>query len=117
MQRIFGQLVRVQQQQAEYIHRRQDVDRESRFKVHRSIPKITADGASSLLEEFTHFEQTFQRTNPRHAKEWVITLEDALDGAAKTWRGFIILTPPGRDLYEATCLPGATQQDYITYYR
>ena len=42
----------VQRQQADYLRQRRDGDREARFKIHRNIPKITAEGAVSLLDEF-----------------------------------------------------------------
>jgi ERCC4-type nuclease len=76
----------VQRQQADYLRQRRDGDREQRFKIHRNIPKITAEGAVSLLEEFDAFEETFGRTNPQSGKEWAMTLDDALEGQAKTWR-------------------------------
>ena len=64
----------VQRQQADYLRQRRDGDRD---KIHRSIPKITAEGAVSLLEEFDAFEDTFGRTNPQSGKEWAMTLDDA----------------------------------------
>jgi ERCC4-type nuclease len=64
----------IQRQQADYLRQRRDGDREARFKIHRNIPKITAEGAVSLLDEFDAFETTFARTNPQSAKDWAITL-------------------------------------------
>ena len=74
----------VQRQQAEYLRQRQDGDREARFKIHRNIPQITAEGAGSLLDEFAAFEEAFGRANPQTGKEWAMTLDDALEGKAKT---------------------------------
>ena len=37
-------------------------------------------------------------------------LEDSLIGAAKKWRDYVILTSPGKDLFEATLVLGAGQQ-------
>ena len=107
----------VQRQQADYLRQRRDGDREQRFKIHRNIPKITAEGAVSLLEEFDAFEETFGRTNPQSGKEWAMTLDDALEGKAKTWRNYCILTDPGRGIHAATLLVGATSQDFMMYYR
>ena len=51
MQELLRTVVGVQKTQAEYMQRRQEVDRENRFKVIRNIPKITADNnGADLLE-------------------------------------------------------------------
>ena len=81
----------VQRQQAEYLRQRRDGDREARFKIHRSIPKITADGATSLLDEFDAFEAAFTRANPQTGKEWAMTLDDALEGEGKYVEGLLHL--------------------------
>ena len=86
----------IQRQHADYLRQRRDGELEARFKIHRSIPKITAEGAVSLLDEFDAFKTTFARTNPQSAKDWAITLDDALEGKAKTWRDYCILCDPGR---------------------
>jgi len=107
----------VQRQQVEYFRHRRDGDREARFKITRNIPKITAEGPTTLLDEFDDFEATFAKTNPQSSKDWAITLDDALAGKAKTWRDYIILTDPGRRIHQATLVAGATDNDYMAYYR
>ena len=67
----------------DYLRQRKEGDREARFKITRNIPKITAEGMVNLLDEFDEFETTFARTNPQSAKEWAMTLDDALEGKAK----------------------------------
>ena len=54
-----------QKVQADYLRQKKDGNREQRFKIHRNIPKITAKGATSLLDEFDEFETAFTRTNPQ----------------------------------------------------
>ena len=66
-----------------YLRKRTDHDRDQRFNVKRTIPKIGAEGPQELLEEFESFEETFARTNPTSAREWAITLDEALVGKAK----------------------------------
>jgi hypothetical protein len=107
----------VQRQQTEYLRQRRDGEREARFKINRNIPKITAEGAAGLLDEFDAFETTFARTNLQSAKDWAITLDDALEGKAKSWRDYCVLCDPGRRIHEATLVVGATANDYMTYYR
>ena len=46
-----------------------------------------------------------------------MTLDDALEGKAKSWRNFCITTDPGRTIHAATLVAGATSQDFMTYYR
>ena len=114
---ILQLLAENQKVQADYLRQKKDGNREQRFKIHRNIPKITAEGATSLLDEFDDFETAFTRTNPPESKDWAMTLDDALEGTAKAWRDYIILTEPGKTIYAATLMPNATNTDYITYYR
>ena len=67
------------EKQANFLERRQDVERETRFKVNRNIPKVTAEEPMQLLDEFDAFEKAFEKTNPRTVKEWALTLDDALE--------------------------------------
>ena len=60
----------------------------------------------SLLDEFDAFESAFTRANPQTGKEWATTLDDALEGKAKSWRDYCILNDPGRRIHEATSLWG-----------
>ena len=56
---ILQLLTKNQKVQADYMRQKTDGDREQRFKIHRNIPKITAEGATSLLDEFDEFEIAF----------------------------------------------------------
>ena len=105
----------IQRQQADYLRQRRDGEREACFKIHRSIPKTTAEGAAGLLDEVDAFEATFARTNPQSAKDWATTFDDALEGKAKSWRDCCILCDPGRRIHEATLVVGATANDYMNY--
>jgi hypothetical protein len=107
----------VQRQQVEYLCQRRDGEREARFKITRNIPKITAEGGTNLLDEFDLFESTFAKTNPQSAKDWAITLDDALDGKAKSWRDYCVLCDPGRTFHQATLVVGATENHYRNYYQ
>ena len=75
------------------------------------------EDGQTLLDEIDEFERTFAQTNPRAAKEWSATLDDALTGKAKSWRDYVILSGPGKNIYEATLGVGARQEDYARYYR
>ena len=114
---ILQMLVESQKVQSDYMRQKRDGDREQRFKIHRNIPKITADGATGLLDEFDEFETAFTKTNPTGPKDWAMTLDDALEGTAKSWRDYIILTDPGKTLYKATLAPAAKDTDCTLYYR
>jgi hypothetical protein len=46
-----------------------------------------------------------------------MTLDDALEGKAKSWRDFVILNEPGRSVHQATMVAGAIDEDYGNYYR
>ena len=115
MMEILLRMTEAAEAQARFLDRRQDVERETRFKVSRNIPKITAENPMLLLDEFDAFEKAFEKTNPRSVKEWAITLDDALDGRAKTWRDYVILVDPGRLFYQRTLAAGARDADYQAY--
>ena len=53
---LLTQLTNAQVQQINYYQQRRDGDREARFKIHRTIPKITADKPMTLIDEFDDFE-------------------------------------------------------------
>ena len=112
-----GAMVQVLQGQARHQDRRSDIDRDKHFNLSRTIPKITANSASQLLEEMEEFETEYYKTNPRNIKDWVLGLNDALEGRAKQWRDFAILQEPGRGLYEATLRNDATAQQLSDFYR
>jgi hypothetical protein len=110
-------IAQIQRQQVDYFQQRRDGDREARFNISRSIPKITSESGALLMKELDAFEDAFAKTNPRSWKDWTITLEDALEGKAKAWRDFVILTEPGGRIHQATVVAGATDVDYGNYYR
>jgi len=114
---VLEEITRLQRQQVEYFRHRRDGDREARFKISRNIPKITSECGEALMRELDAFEEAFAKANPQSHKDWAMTLEDALEGKAKAWRDFVILQDPGRRLYQATMVAGATDLDYGNYYR
>ena len=114
---VLARLTDIAESQDQYIRRKQDADRDTRFKINRVIPKITAETGTKLLDELDDFEVTFARTYPRSAKEWALTLDDSLTGKAQTWRDFVILTYPGRDFFDRMQSPLATTEDFSNYYR
>ena len=59
---LLTQLTNAQVQQINYYQQRRDGDREARFKIHRTIPKITADNPMTLIDEFDDFETKFVQT-------------------------------------------------------
>ena len=93
------------------------MDREKRFNLSRTIPKIAAETTGQFLEEIDNFEREYARTTPAGIKDWVLALEDALTGRAKAWRDLVILTNPGKELYEATLRPNPSPNDFGDYYR
>ena len=95
---ILERLTRAAELQQENDKRRGTMEREARFKITRTIPKITAQSATTLLEELEAFEEEVIKTEPASAKQWYQALEDALDGPARGWRDFVTLTGSGRDL-------------------
>ena len=54
--------------QQTYLTDRRVQDRETRFKIQRTIPKISADKPEELLKEYEEFEKAFRRTQPRTGK-------------------------------------------------
>ena len=94
-------MTRVLENQQNYLADRRTQEREQRFKLRRDIPKISATTGQQLLDEFDEFEEVFAKTDPRTARDWALTLEEALTGRAKHVREFAILNPPGRGLFEA----------------
>ena len=97
---LFDRVIGVSEQNTRYFQGRAAADSEQRFKIKRDIPKISADSGRLLLDEFDEFEEVFSKTDPRSAKEWALTLDEALTGTAKRGRDFEILMDPGRGLYE-----------------
>ena len=97
--------------------RRSVREREERFKITRSIPKITASSAHTVLEELEAFEEEVIKTEPSSAKQWYQALEDALDGPALAWRNFVTLTDPGRSLLAIVNTSTAANSDFAKYYR
>ena len=110
-------LAQIANQQHQYLRRREDTDRESRFRIQRSIPKIAAENGQKLLEELEVFEEAFAKTNPTTTKEWCMAFDEALVGSAKAWKDYVILADLGRTLYERAMGVRATQEDYANYYR
>ena len=108
-------LTQITADQQRYLRRREDTERESRFRIQRTIPKISADNGQSLLEELEAFEEAFDKTNPTSTKEWCMAFEEALVGTAKQWKQFIILGGVGRDFYERAMNVGAQEEDYANY--
>ena len=86
MMALLEKLTNAQVQQLTYYQQRRDGDREARFKIHRTIPKITAENPMTLIDEFDDFETKITQTSPPSAKDWAITLDDALEGRAKGHR-------------------------------
>ena len=86
---LLRQLARIQEMQQQNDQRRSIKDREDRFKITRSIPKINGADARTILEEFEAFEEEVIKTEPTTAKQWYQALEDALDGPARTWRDHV----------------------------
>ena len=99
---LFERLTNVMENQHNYLADRRTQEREQRFKLRRDIPKISGATGQQLLDEFDEFEEVFAKTDPRTARDWALTLEEALTGRAKHVREFAILNLPGRGLYEAT---------------
>ena len=97
--------------------RRQDIERDKRFSVGRVIPKIQAESPVDLLNEVDDFETEFAKANLNSLKDWARALDDSLIGRAKQWRNFVIMSGPGKEIYEATLIPGAPQDVFGQYYR
>ena len=97
-----GDMARFIQRQNEFQTRKQEIERDRRFNLNRTIPKIGAETAAKFLEEIEVFEKEYAKTNPSGIKEWCMGLDDALYGRAKNWRDMVILTQPGKDIYERT---------------
>ena len=112
---LLDRVIQVQGGNQRYFDNRAVTDREARFRIRRDIPKISAENGDKLLLEFDEFEEVFARTDPRHAKDWAMTLDEALTGRAKVLRDHEILNPPGRDIYEATVPPNAPDEAYAQY--
>ena len=93
------------------------IDRDSRFKIQRTIPKITADDSYMLLEEYDDFEEAFIRTNPSNARDWCMALEEALIHKAKSWKDMAIMLPPGDGLYRQVMDPSCPNHYAEAYYR
>ena len=70
-------LTQMSTEQTRYTRGRRDQDRETRFRIQRTIPTISADTGTTLLDEFDSFEEIYGRTNPSSPKDWVLSLEDA----------------------------------------
>ena len=63
-----------------YLSDRRVQDRESRFKIQRTIPKVSADRPEEVLKEYEEFEKAFHRTQPRTGKEWGQAFDESLIG-------------------------------------
>ena len=100
-----------------YLTERRVQDRENRFRIQRTIPKISADRPDELLKEYEEFEKAFRRTQPRTGKEWGQAFEESLIGMAAEWRDFVILYSPGKEIYEAALSYNASDVDWVNYYR
>ena len=117
MMQALVQLTSIAARQDEYLRRRQDAERDSRFRIQRIIPKVSAENGQKLLEDIMAFEEAFLKTNPSTSKEWALAFDEALVDRAKHWRDFIILTDPGRNFYERMVRVNGTEDDHANYYR
>ena len=111
------QMTRVSQVQSDYFERQQDQNRETRLKIKRGIPKIQCETPTGLILEYDAFEEAIYRFNPKGYKDWALALDDSLENNALSCRDYVILTEPGKSMYEKLRRPDAVEEDYLNYYR
>ena len=76
---------------------RREYEREKRFGTLRVIPKIkTLENGAVFLEELDAFGQAVKDTRPTSQQDWARALDDSLEGTAREWRNFAILSDPGK---------------------
>jgi len=110
-------LTELAEQNVHFQRNRDVIQQEQRFTIKRRIMKITAASATSLMDEVQNFEEEFRRTRLAKARDWVMALEEALEGKAREWRDYVILTNPGLALWRSVQAERPTDQDYMVYYR
>ena len=81
-----------QEATVKYYQEKAEHDHDVRFKISRTLPKITSETGSDLIDEITEFEREFDKTNPKTGKQWALMLDESLAGRSKNWRDFAVPT-------------------------